>query len=45
MNEMLIILITLCSILSLFIGGCLLRNLIVKVVEVEHNMFGDNFGM
>ncbi len=47
MNEILIILITFCSILLLFIGGRILikrtSNLIEKVVEAEYNTFGDNF--
>ncbi len=45
MNEILIILLTFCSILLLFIGVRFLMNLIVKVLESEHNMFGDDFGM
>ena len=47
MNEILIILITFCSILLLFICGHILvkkaSNLIVKVVESEYNTFGNDF--
>lgn len=43
MNEMLIILATFCSILLLFIGIRFSMNLIVKVIESEHCIFGDEF--
>ena len=43
MNEMLIILITLCSILLLFIVIRLLMNLIVKVIESEENIIQKEF--
>ena len=48
MNEILIILITFCSILLIFIGGRILikksSNLIEKVVESEYQTFGNYFG-
>ena len=43
MNEIQIILITLCSILLFFIGVRMASNLIEEVTESEYINFGDNF--